>query len=86
MTPKVVAKAFWIGEVEMELRRLGREDFRFHADKDLEMCMDMIEDIRRQSIYPHPESDCRTECKLRGVFYLYFVLPNGTSVHLHICE
>ena len=67
MTPKTVAKAFWVGEVEMELRRLRREDFRFHADKDLETCMDMIEDLRRQPIYPHPESGCETECKLRGI-------------------
>ena len=35
MSPKVAAKAFWVGEVEMELRRLTKEDFRFHADKDL---------------------------------------------------
>ena len=74
----------------MELRRLGREDFRFYAGKDLEMCMDMIEDIRRQFIYPYPESDCRTECKLRGVKTVFLpvcsVLPNGTSAYLHICE
>jgi len=25
--PKTVAKAFWVGEVEHELRRLGRQDF-----------------------------------------------------------
>ena len=70
MSPKVAAKAFWVGEVEMELRRLTKEDFRFHADKDLEICMNMIEDIRRKSIYPHPESDCEEECKLRGIYFL----------------
>ena len=26
----------------MELRRLAKEDFRFHTDKDLETCMNMI--------------------------------------------
>jgi hypothetical protein len=67
MSSKVAAKAFWVGEVEMELRRLRKEDFRFHTDKDLEMCMNMIENIRRKSIYPHPESDCGEECKLRCI-------------------
>ena len=55
----------------MELRRLAKEDFRFHADKDLETCMNMIEDIRRKSIYLHPESDCGEECKLRGIYNKY---------------
>ena len=72
MSSKVAAKAFWVGEVEMELRRLAKEDFRFHADKDLETCMNiMIEDIRRKSIYLHPESDCGEECKLRGIYNNY---------------
>ena len=69
MSSKVAAKAFWAGEVEMELRRLTKEDYRFHTDKDLEICMNMIEDIRRKSIYPHPESDCGQACKLRGIFW-----------------
>ena len=68
LKPKTVAKAFWVGEVEHELSRLGRQDFRFHADEDLEKCMEMIEDIHRQSIYPHPESVCSTECQLSGAY------------------
>ena len=43
LKPKTVAKAFWVGEVEHELRRLGRHEFQFHADEDLEKCMEMIE-------------------------------------------
>ena len=68
MSSKAAAKAFWVGEVEMELRRLMKEDSRFHTDKDLERYMNMIEDIRRKSIYPHPESDCGEECKLTGIY------------------
>ena len=71
MSFKVAAKAFWVSEVEMELRRLKQEDFRFHSDKDLEKCMNMIEDVRRRTIYPHHESDCEEECKLRGMFLNY---------------
>ena len=56
-----MAKAFWTGEVEAELRRLGREDFRFKRDSDIEECMMMIEDVRRQGVYEHPE--CFHECK-----------------------
>ena len=41
---------------------LGRPENE--ANKDLETCMNMIEDIRRKSIYLHPESDCGEECKL----------------------
>ena len=63
----MAAKAFWVGEVEMELRRLAKEDFQLHSDKYLELCMNMIEDVRRKSIYPHPESDCGEECKFRGI-------------------
>ena len=64
LSSKIVAKAFWNGEVEHELRRLGREDFRFKYDSDLERCMVMIEDIRRQGVYEHPQ--CFQECKRRG--------------------
>ena len=64
LSPKIVAKAFWKGEVEAELRRLGREDYRFRRDNDLEACMVMIEEICRQGVYEHPQ--CYQECKMRG--------------------
>ena len=83
LNPKTVAKAFWVGEVEHELRRLGKEDFRFHGDEDLDKCMEMIEDIRRQSIYPHPAAECSTECRLIG---LYIFKPTGAhSSSLSVC-
>ena len=34
LSPKVVANAFWRGEVEDELRRTGMIDFKFKLDSD----------------------------------------------------
>ena len=67
LSPKMEAQAFWVGDVEHVLRRLGREEFRFHSDEDLEKCLEMMEGIRRQSVYPHPASECSTECRLRDL-------------------
>ena len=36
---KVVATAFWRGEVENELQRVGMCDFKFKADTDYDRCM-----------------------------------------------
>ena len=80
LSAKVVARAFWIGEVENELRRIGKLDFCFKHDEDLDECMQMIEEERRCTVYPHPASDCTTGCKERGkieesfVYYGYIVL------------
>ena len=61
-----MAKAFYVGELESELRRIGKIDYRFHLDGDLEKCMEMVESVRRESLYPHPTSTCTEECKKRG--------------------
>ena len=61
-----MAEAFYSGEVENELRRVNCIDCTFRSDSDREMCMEMIEGVRRQNIYPHLPSDCTEECKLRG--------------------
>ena len=66
LTPKIVAEAFYNGEVESELRRIKRIEYVFRNDSDREVCMEMIEEARRQNIYPHPPSECTEECKLRG--------------------
>ena len=63
----MVARAFWIGEVENELRRVGKLDYSFKRDEDLEECMKMIEEERRCTVYPHKPSDCTIECKERGI-------------------
>ena len=50
------------------MRRIGRlTNFVFKSDADLEVCMDIIEECRQMSIYPHSEVDCTTECKERGM-------------------
>lgn len=66
LSPKIVAEAFYNGEVENELRRISCTEFVFRNDSDRELCMEMIEKLRRQNIYPHLPSDCTQECKLRG--------------------
>ena len=38
----MVATAFWRGEVESELRRVGMCDFKFKADTDYDRCMSVI--------------------------------------------
>ena len=70
LTPKLVAKAFWIGEVESELRRLElTSEFAFKTDADIDLCMEMIDKKRQTSIYHHPSGDCTPECKERGSFF-----------------
>lgn len=70
-----MAEAFYTGEVESELRRIGKIDYRMHKDSDREKCMEMIEEFRRESIYPH--TLCCTECKSRGEI----AVSNNKLVH-----
>ena len=46
----MVATAFWRGEVENELRRVGMCDFKFKADADYDRCMSVIDELHRESI------------------------------------
>ena len=38
-----------VGDLESELRRIGRIDYRFHLDSELEKCMEMVESVCRES-------------------------------------
>ena len=67
LSPKTVAKAFWRGEVENELRRIGKLDYTFFKDADFNNCMGMIDTERQNSLYPHLSSDCTDDCKSRGI-------------------
>ena len=40
------------GEMENELRRINYIQYVFHCDSDREICMEMIEKVRRQNVYP----------------------------------
>lgn len=66
ISPEVSADAFYNGELEAELRRIEKE-YRFKKDSDREKCMEMIEEHRRQNLYPHNEIECSPECKARGI-------------------
>ena len=66
LSPKIVAAAFWKGEVEAELRRIDKLDYCFQLDSDIDACMEMIESVRRETLYPHPSSVCTSHCKDRG--------------------
>ena len=66
LTPTVVASVFWRGEVENELWRIGMTDFKFKMDSDNEKCMTVIDELRQESIYPHPPSDYTAECIAKG--------------------
>ena len=50
MTSKNAADAFYTGELESELRRIGKEDVVFKTDKDREAHMEMVESYRRENI------------------------------------
>ena len=62
----MVAHIFWWGQVEEELRDLGLVDYRFKKDGDRERCMLMIDEKRRDGLYPHLSEDCTEDCKARG--------------------
>ncbi len=69
LSPRVVADAFYNGELESEIRFLIEEhptlqldDFPFNTDADREHIMEQVESFR--DIYPH--NSCTSECKERG--------------------
>lgn len=76
-----MADAFYTGELEAELRLVGHVDYLFKKDSDRELCMEMIEGIRRTSTYPHPTVECTPDCKERGTIILDIVLM---YMHMHM--
>ena len=71
MTSKFAADAFYNGELEAELRRIGKHDLPFLKDSDRENHMEVVESIRRESLYLHPPSECSSACKDRGDIILF---------------
>ena len=70
-----MANCFWWGELESELRERNMISYKFTNDTtDGETCMKLIEKERCKTLYQHPENDCTTECKARGmnIFELVF--------------
>ena len=64
LTPEQVAATFYKGELENEIKRIGKETFLFTKDSDMEKCMEMVEEIRCSSIYEH--EICTPDCRKRG--------------------
>ena len=62
---KKVAAAFFNGEMENELRDLGRLDM-FGLMKEDNDRMSEMDKIRAKSVYDHPSADCSDACKDRG--------------------
>lgn len=50
LSPHIVGEAFYSGEVEAELRRIGHVDYRFRYNSDRESCMEMTEKTRGKNI------------------------------------
>ena len=67
LTSALVANAFYNGELEDELRQIGRIEYCFKNDRDGETCMEMIEQQRVRNVYEHPSEDCSPDCARRGV-------------------
>ena len=51
LTPRIVGEAFYNGELENELRRIGRIDYLFKRDSDRERCMEVVEEVCCASLY-----------------------------------
>lgn len=67
LNPHIVGEAFYNGELEAELRRIEKLDYKFKVDSDREQCMEVVEEHRRETIYPHCLTNCTSECKSRGM-------------------
>ena len=48
------------------MREFGLLDFAFNADSDRDRCMEIIEERRRNTVYPHVQ--CTEACKKRGSY------------------
>ena len=64
-TVHLVGEAFYNGELENELRRIGKIDYLFKRDSDREKCMEVVKEVSRASLYSHLDMDCTDDCKKR---------------------
>lgn len=65
---KQAAAAFWNGELETELRELGKLNFfgLMKTNEDREKVMDEVDKVRAKSVYSHSPADCSDACKARS--------------------
>ena len=64
---KQCSSAFWNGELEADLRDLGRLDFfgLLTLNADHEKVKEEVDNVRAKSVYSHSAYDCSPECKKR---------------------
>jgi hypothetical protein len=81
---RVFAQAFWWHQLQLELQDIGELGYKFHKDADREKCMEYIEKLRQQRVYPHRDEDCTKECKARGLYlqYSHFSLKRLMRLYL----
>ena len=63
ITPEVVGEMFYNGELELELHRIGLDDYRFKLNSDREL-FQASRGSQADSLYPDPK--CFQGCKERG--------------------
>ena len=78
LTPRIVGEAFYNGELENELRRIGKIDYLFKRDSDRERCMRLLKKSIVQ-VCMHiwiwiVQMIARREVSLHRVSWVYFRL------------
>lgn len=82
LTRKHVAEAFWNNEVESEVRGDHNLTFRFTEKTDCEAFMDMVDQKRATTPYPH--TNCSEECKKRGIRYRSYIYRYCTAQSVNL--
>ena len=72
MSPEFAAEAFYNGEIEQELQRIGLDGYRFKKNSDREACFEKIKEVRRTSVYMH--THCSKDCQERGTCTVVIIL------------
>jgi hypothetical protein len=68
MDRKIVSEAFYQHELEEEMKERKIEwTYKGDGEKQKDVAMEYIENLRRNEVYSHPESDCSRLCKDRGM-------------------
>lgn len=85
---KQCSSAFWNGELEDELRELGKLDCfgLLKTNEDREKVMTEVDKIRAKSVYPHSAEDCSETYKTRGKFTIFMLYMWEGMMIFFICK
>ncbi|XP_072022927.1 uncharacterized protein [Amphiura filiformis] len=78
---KLVSSLYFNGEVEEELRRLGKANFKFKSNS-LEEAFEFINKERQKAIYAH---ECTAYCEAKGCRYLH-VVDGIWKITFNVCS